>query len=172
MTGNYVANSEAAFSTVNRDLILSGNSFSSRMVGLRLASFPSNTYLSSRPTGTEIFFRPNTYEPGRITIVIFNWAHLASVDVPLASVLALGTRYEIRNSQDFFGPQVLAGTYEGGSLTLPMNGLSVAPPVGGITPPPTGPEFNVFIFSRPTPLDWTRPLLRAAAHPTDPEVHP
>jgi hypothetical protein len=62
-------------------------------------------------------------------------------------VLSVGDSYEVRNVQDFLAAPVLSGTYNGGSINLPMRGLSVAAPVGlGFTPTHTGPEFNVFVL--------------------------
>ena len=54
--------------------------------------------------------------------------------------------YEIRNAQDYFGPPVASGIYDGGPVSVPMTGLTVAAPVGWPAPAPTGPEFNVFVL--------------------------
>ncbi len=90
--------------------------------------------------------RPNQYEPGRANITIFNWDKVPTVGVSLKGILKAGTQYEVRNAQNFFGPAVLSGTYDGSStLQLPMNGLAPATPVGRPAPPPTGPEFQVFV---------------------------
>jgi hypothetical protein len=113
--------------------------------------YPSNTYYRGvRPTGTFVFVRPNNYEAGRANITVFNWDRNATVSVDLSGILTPGADYEVRNAQDFFGPPVLSGLYAGGSLTLPMTGLSVSPPIGGTAPAPTGPDLNVFVvLSRP-----------------------
>ncbi len=58
----------------------------------------------------------------------------------------MGSSYEIRNAQDYFATPVLTGTYAGGTLALPMSGLSVETPVGVAAPPATGPEFNAFVL--------------------------
>jgi hypothetical protein len=53
----------------------------------------------------------------------------------------------VRNAQDFLAEPVLSGVYDGQPLELPMNGLTVAAPNGPLlTPPPTGPTFNVFML--------------------------
>jgi len=71
----------------------------------------------------------------------------ASVAVDVGSVLAPGAVYEVRNAQDFFVPPVLCGVFQGAPLVLPMTGLTVAAPNGPLlTPPPTGPTFNVFVL--------------------------
>jgi PKD repeat protein len=61
-------------------------------------------------------------------------------------ILAIGASYDVRNAQNYFAPPVLSGTYTGGSLRLPMTGLSAAAPIGGTAPPATGPEFNAFVL--------------------------
>ena len=74
---------------------------------------------------------------------MFNWGLAPSVNVDVSGILAVGAPYEVRNAQDYFGPPVMSGVYAGGTIALPMSGLSVATPIGGaVMPPPTGPEFN------------------------------
>jgi hypothetical protein len=115
------------------------------------SAFPNNTYFSSRPTGVQVFVRPNVYEAGRGHIAVFNWDLKSTVNADVSSILTVGAPYEVRNAQDFFAPPVLSGVYTGGTLTLPMTGLTVAAPIGGATAPPaTGPEFNTFVvLSKP-----------------------
>ncbi len=109
-------------------------------------SFRTTPTIVARPTGINVFLRPNQYEPGRANVTIFNWDGKDAVDVDLSSVLDEGDRFEIRNVQDFFGEPVVTGTYAGGPVSVPMTGLTVAPPVGWPAPPPTGPEFNAFVL--------------------------
>lgn len=98
-------------------------------------------------TGTRIVVRPNRYEPGRANIVVYNWDNLNQVRLNICPLLSIGDSYELRNAQDFFAVPVLRGAYDGRPLTIPMNGLTVAEPTGGLkTPPPTGPTFNVFVL--------------------------
>ncbi len=106
---------------------------------------------SGTPSGNLAFVRPNVYEPGRANIIIYNWDQAATVSVDVSSVLAVGTRFEVRNVQDFLGTPVLTGTYAGGSLQLPMAGLQPPRPIGVpldplVGSPVTGPEFNVFVL--------------------------
>ena len=64
----------------------------------------------------------------------------------MSAALSPGQAFEVRNAADFFGAPVLQETYAGGTITLPMTGLTVAAPIGGTAPPPTGPKFNAFIL--------------------------
>ena len=111
------------------------------------SAYPSNLISQSRPTGVETFVRPNKYEPGRANIAVYNWDKLLTVSVDLSTTgLKSGDRFEIRDAQNFYGPAVVTGTYNGAAVTLPMTGLTPARPIGGsTTAPPTGPEFNAFV---------------------------
>jgi hypothetical protein len=108
------------------------------------------------PTSAFVYVRPNAYEPGRLNITVYNWERQATVDVDVSGLLAVGASYEVRNAQDFFAPPVLSGVYGGGTLALPMTGLSVAAPIGGTAPPATGPEFNAFVVLTRTENEHTR----------------
>ena len=102
----------------------------------------------------QVFVRPNQYETGRGNIVIYNWQQLAAVPVDVSSILRGNDQYEVRNVQDFFGAPVLKGTYQGGTLAIPMNAVTPPVPLGGwpvAAPPPTGPEFNAFVVLRTAP---------------------
>jgi hypothetical protein len=109
-----------------------------------------STYNFGALTGTRIFIRPNRYEPGRANVIVYNWDNLSNVTVDVSSVLTRGAAYELRNAQDFFAAPVLSGIYDGQPLRVPMPGLTVAAPNGPLlTPPPTGPTFNVFLLLPP-----------------------
>jgi hypothetical protein len=102
------------------------------------------------PSGTKIVVEPNQYEPGRGNIIVYNWDLAGSVQVDLSGVLSVGDGYEVRNVQNYFGTPILTGTYGGGAVTLPMTAVPPPPSVGGwlVTPPTTGPEFNVYVVRR------------------------
>ena len=103
------------------------------------------------PSQPRVFIRASAYEAGRAMIVIYNWPSLTSVPVDLSSVISAGNVYEIHNAQAFFSAPVLSGTYAGGTVNLPMAGIPGPTVIGGsaTTPPVTGPEFQVFILTRP-----------------------
>ncbi len=101
------------------------------------------------PTTPRVFVRPNKYEPGRATIVVFNWGRQPSVRVDVSRAVRVGARYELRNVQNLFGAPVLSGLYGGGSIEIPMTGVEPPRPVGRPAPPlaRTGPAFDVFILN-------------------------
>jgi len=121
-----------------------------------------STFVVGDLHGTKVFVRPNLYQPGRANIVVYNYDRLSNVVVDVSSVLAPGTRFEVRNAEDFEGAPVLSGLYRGQPLWLPMTNLTVATvngPVNGplAAPPPTGPRFNVFVLlPLPNPLQIQR----------------
>lgn len=101
---------------------------------------------------TKVFVRPNTYEPGRATIVVYNWRRAATVSVDVTTVLRVGDPFELRNVQALFDAPLVSGTYRGDSLVIPMTGVAPPAPTGrpNARPPRTGPLFDVFLLtSRP-----------------------
>jgi hypothetical protein len=147
VTGNYFAAADALTIFNCTGLSMTGNTFYGSISGFTDSEYPNNTYYSTRPTGVQVFLRPNTYEAGRANVTIYNWDLLSTVRVDLSGILYLGSTYEIRNAQDFFAAPALSGIYDGNPvITIPMTGLTIAIPVGWTAPPPTGPEFNAFML--------------------------
>jgi hypothetical protein len=104
-----------------------------------------STFQSSAPTGKWIFVRPNKYEAKRASITIYNWDLSSTVSVNLSGVLRPGDRYVIQDAQDFYGKPVVSGTYSGGSVSIPMTGLTKAIPTGFSAPVHTAPSFGTFV---------------------------
>jgi hypothetical protein len=71
------------------------------------------------PEGVIVRVRPNQYEKGRAHVAVLNWDRAESVEVDLSGVLEPGRPYRVFNVQDLWGEPVAAGTYEGGTVTLP-----------------------------------------------------
>jgi hypothetical protein len=107
-----------------------------------------STISGDSSTGTNIFIRESKYEPGRAHIIIYNWDLDETVSVDVSSIMNSGTSYEVRDAQNYFGPKILEGTYNGTPLTIPMTGLVPDTVVGIInaTPVHTAPEFGVFVL--------------------------
>jgi hypothetical protein len=129
-------------------LTINGNLFLGPISGFTTSTFPQNTNQEARPSGTDVFVRPNRYEQGRAHVVIYNWGLLPSVEVDLAAAgLATGQRFEIRDAQNPFGLPVASGVFDGSRVAVPMTGLAVTPAVGDVPAAPqhTSPEFGVFM---------------------------
>lgn len=167
---NYFGTS-AMFSPANYNMTVSGNVFAGGTVNLDKSKYPNNTYHSSKPTQNAIFVRPNKYEAGRGHIVIYNWQRLNTVSVDPSSVgLKPGDIYELRNTQNYYG-DVITGTYNGGSISIPMTGRTVAKPQGSnfSTPASTFPEFGAFVIMKKsggTPPVNTAPVVSSISNRT------
>ena len=72
--------------------------------------------------------------------------------VDVSSVLKPGDRYEVRNVQALFDAPVASGVYQGGTINVPMTGVTPPAPIGRVTrtPPKTGPAFDVFLLTTPS----------------------
>ena len=101
VTGNYIATTTLSVNCTS-GLTITGNTFYGNITGFSPSAFPANTYFSVRPTGIQVFVRPNLYEPGRGNITVYNWDLNPTVNVDLSTVLPVGSRYEIRDAQNFF----------------------------------------------------------------------
>ena len=102
---------------------------------------------AGRPTGTEVFIRPNRYEAGRANVVIYNWDLHERVAVDLGSVMGVGTEFEVRDAQNYFGAPVAKGRYEGKTIYVPMKLSATTAPTGNVEriPKHTAPEFGAFV---------------------------
>jgi hypothetical protein len=115
-----------------------------------------STYIDASPMGKKVFIRRNKYDSNRMLVIIYNWDQSDLVTVNLASFMAVGDKYELRNVQDYFG-DVIEGTFRGVSINVPMTGRTRAKPVGYdavaqwnhyTLPPNTFPKFGVFVLRR------------------------
>ncbi|MCC6421165.1 MAG: right-handed parallel beta-helix repeat-containing protein [Gemmataceae bacterium] len=77
---------------------------------------------AKRPSGFLPVLRPNKYDRDRANLAIFNWDGQAMVDVAAGAFLKKGEAFRLLNPRDFFGKPVLAGTYDGQRLRVPMAG--------------------------------------------------
>jgi hypothetical protein len=102
-----------------------------------------------RPSGMEVFVRPNRYEPGRAHVIVFNWDRQDAVEVDVSGVLAAGDRYELRNVEDYSGDPIASGIYSGGRLRVPIGGSTVSEPLGyRASDTSSDPQFRVFVLSK------------------------
>ncbi len=112
-----------------------------------LQYFPAKNPSNMALKGTKVVVRKNKYDPSRVMIIVYNWDHQDLVSVDLNGFLAKGEKYELHNVEDYFGA-VVKGQFKGGKFDLPMEGHSVAKPLGFEKEmgPNTFPEFGTFIL--------------------------
>ena len=118
------------------------------LAGWRKQGFDANSkFRAGRPKRAKVFVRPNKYQPGRANIVVYNWDEKPKVRVDLKDVLKRGQRFRIVSARNFFGPTVVSGTYQGGSVSVPMKGVAPLQPVGmpQYKLPVNEPGFGVFV---------------------------
>ena len=110
----------------------------------------NSRYVKGPPQGVEVFVRPNQYEPGRALVAIFNWDEQPEVEVDLSQVLKAGQRYRIVSAQNFYGPDVDHGRYDGGKIKLRRGETTIALPIGmeDRQPPAVDKKFGAFVVLR------------------------
>jgi hypothetical protein len=149
---------------------------------------PSNTdYLSNArnvftTNGDRVFVRPNKYadqyDKKRAHIIVFNGSNAASVSVPLpAGTLTVGDTYSVKDVQNFSGPAIASGTYQGGAISIPMTSTAIEAPYsipahrqGSSMPRHTDQEFGAFVLfagtgSVPPPPPVPAPTGSLSANP-------
>lgn len=144
VTGNWFVG--GAFEVTGENPTIRGNTFYRTTGSLA----PGNATLAS-PSGANVFVRPNVYEKGRATIIIYNWDRARTVSVDASGTgLTAGDTYEVRDALDWPGLPVAKGEYTGDSIAIPMTGLFPAMPyrTPAVRPEHTAPEFGVFIILR------------------------
>jgi hypothetical protein len=107
-----------------------------------------STFTAGAPTGVWTAVRPNTYEPGRANVTVYNWSLSPTVQVDLSNAgIRIGDTYQIRDAENFFNGPIATGTYNGSPVTIPMTNLTVVQPFGVVPYPPshTAPQFGVFV---------------------------
>ena len=97
------------------------------------------------PAQTRALVQPNEYEAARANVIIYNWDHQGAISIDLAGVLRPGQHFEIRDVEDFYGLPVVSGTYDGGSVSIPLTGTRQARSITGKSTAATGAEFAALV---------------------------
>jgi len=66
--------------------------------------------------------RPNRYDPQRAHVIVLNWPKKSEVELPSTPVLKSGAAYRLMDPRDFYGKPVLAGSYTGKPIRVPIDG--------------------------------------------------
>jgi hypothetical protein len=71
----------------------------------------------------------NGHESGRGHVALYNWQDLTEQAIDLSPILRRGDRYEILDAWDALG-LVASGVYQGGTVTVPLDGTRLYNPYG------------------------------------------
>jgi hypothetical protein len=154
ITDNYFAGSSPLNLTNCKPTEMRGNTLYGRLA-ISPQAYPGNVLVSTLAnppaaamTGVKAFVRPNAYDPGRASLIVYNWSRVPEVSVDLTGAnIKKGERYEIRDAQNYFDAP-LTITYDGGRVNVPMNNRKLTEPLGQIARAAvhTAPEFAVFVI--------------------------
>jgi hypothetical protein len=114
----------------------------------------NSTYQETLPPN-KVIVKPNVYEAGRATVIIYNWTHVATVNIDLSLAgLSTGQRYKIVNAQNYHNSlldPVMTGTFNAANpvIALDLTSTKATAIVGRLgytfVPATTLPEFGVFV---------------------------
>lgn len=137
-------------------LVMTGNTFVGPTDNFDSGDFPTNDYytLGSPPTTNVVIVRANSYETNRANVYVYNWENLTSVSVDLTGAVANGTQIFVMNAQNYYATPVWSGTYNGGSISIPMTNLTAAAGIGYTAEGTFGPAFGAFIVREKTNEYW------------------
>jgi hypothetical protein len=103
-------------------------------------------------TGTDIFLRTYDWNNKRGNLIIYNYSGNGSVTLTAAVITAAsfnlpaGATYSLTNTADPFS-DVITGTYNGTSISVPMTGRTIMTPYGGLSKPAQSfPTFGCFVL--------------------------
>ena len=88
---------------------------------------PAGVERHGPPRKNRIVVRPNRFEPLRAHVAIINWEKAPSVALDLSAVLERSQPYVIINAENYFGPPVASGVFDGSPVSITMNAPELAP---------------------------------------------
>lgn len=102
-----------------------------------LTGYDASSSISSGRMPATVLVHPNDYQVGRANIFIFTATSPTDIDVDLStSGLSDGQDFVIKNAFNYFGDDVLTGTYDAGDpiISVPLDGAAatVAIPTGRV----------------------------------------
>jgi hypothetical protein len=113
---------------------------------------PGNVWVPTQgQTDPVAVIRRNAYEPERVLLVVLNPARLDTVALDPGPALVQGQRFILLDVQNLYGKPVLEGSYDGGTISVPMGLNEVTVPIS--VPPGrqpfrhSGKEFGVFFIA-------------------------
>jgi hypothetical protein len=149
VTGNIITGGELSFKEVTNTVFEGNTLYAVSLVGVSPSRYPDNTWHTKKPAKGGTFVRANYYEPGRANIIVYNWEKKPETDADVSSILRKGEKFVLIDAENYTGPPVLQGTYQGGTIRIPLAERETAKPVGlEKGPAHTLPEFGAFVLLR------------------------
>ncbi|MCC7421619.1 MAG: right-handed parallel beta-helix repeat-containing protein [Planctomycetaceae bacterium] len=104
-------------------------------------------FTKGTPKELRVTVRPNAHQKGRAQIAVINPESLPQVDIDLSKVLSNGQKYRVASVKNFYGPPVITGVADGKPVTIPLQPVTAAAPVGmkASDVPVTEPQFAAFV---------------------------
>lgn len=107
----------------------------------------ASTLTRGQPDQLRVLLRPSPWQAGRAHVGVFNPQQLPVVPLDLSTLLKPGQQYRIVSARNFYGPDVVSGTYNGQPVQLAMTAVPPAAPVGMTREilPAVEPAFGAFV---------------------------
>jgi len=136
-----------------QSITMVNNTIHGSLINLDPSLYPGNTITTSHPdSGKKVFLEKNKYDLNRARLTIYNYDDSDNVSVDASSFLTVGDSYEIFSVFDIYGDALLAGIYDGNSVSIPMGTVPPVQPIGlsdGISgSDDPGKSFAVFLIRR------------------------
>ncbi len=154
--------------------VVDGNTFyGCYAYGDSRSAFSSNTWASTPTSGSYVFIKAYEFNTQKGNLAVYNWSSASAVTVTHAQLvagginIASGDSYKLHNGENFFG-DIIQGTYDGVSISIPMTGHTMETPIGIAASNSSFPQFGAFVIEviksgTPTPATQTYTDTTAAA---------
>ncbi len=92
---------------------------------------------------------PNKYTKGKAHIAVYNKDKKNTVSVDLSGFVSRGSTYTIKDAQNLYGKTLSEGTYNGGTVDIPLNNTTIDqhPNKTNVIVKHTPIEFNAFVIT-------------------------
>lgn len=158
LLNNYISVTGEGLTALDMDLFthpefedqvtMTGNTVIGNIPSEIAPAFPANTYRARTdpPTSNVVSVWPNAYETNRANVIVYNWEDLTHVHVDLSSAVANGTNINIYHAQDFYNTPVYSGQYNGGTVEIPLTGLTAEAGYHYTAAGPTMTDYKIAAF--------------------------
>ncbi len=106
-----------------------------------------STFSTAMPAENRVFVRPNQHVFGRGHVIVYNWEKRDEVLVDLSPFLKTDQAFRVVSAQNFYGPPLIRGVFDGKPVGIPILPGPRMLPLGlkDVEIAPTEPDFAVFV---------------------------